>query len=245
MNLLEENPVRKNRSTAPGRDRHNRNDPSSRGDCRKLNSRARRKFLRRQGLRRTITEWCGIMPLTEDDARVHRQLVKTRFFADLDKWERSSSGLAHFLTQEWTHLLLPLIGGFLAGIFFGHFSTWMVLATMLAISCWLREAINRQAEEKDNRRRSAQRIRTHAKWKIPQDWTGDHIEMEHLLSKHMAPEHLREATRRISARHPQARFRLEVFDEDPILWVMVDPPNLPREQYVLGIWGLPDTFTFR
>lgn len=222
-----------------------RNPTRKRVGCIRLNSRARRKILRQHGMRRTIIETCGIMPLTESEAEGHRQRVKTQFFAQLEEWERTPPGLAHFLLQGWKFPAVILGLGVLAGFLFGAMFGWVGLAAVLGFGGWLREAINEAAKEQRIRHQSAQRIHAHAKWKIQQEWTSGSDEMFRLLEAFKAPVRLQTAVLRIGAIHKNAEFKLEVFDEDPILRVRKCEPGIPPEQYVLGAWGLPEKFTFR
>ncbi len=185
------------------------------------------------------------MPLTESEAREHRQLVKTQFFADLAEWERTPPTVAHFLLQGWKFPVVILGAALLAGFLFGAMLGWIGLAVVFGFGGSLREAINEATITRRIRQQSVQRIKVHAKWKIGQDWTSAPHEMHLLLARLKAPVQLQSAVQKIQEAHPSAEFQLEVFDEDPILRVRRQEPGMDVEQYILGAWGLPEKFTFR
>ncbi len=213
-------------------------------DCVRLNSRARRKLLRRHGLRHTIIGTCSIMPLTESEAAEHRQRVKTQFFAQLEEWRQAPPGIVHFLLRGWKFPVVILAIGLIAGFLFDEMFGWVGLALVFGFGGWLREAITEAANTQRGRYQSAQRIKEHARWKVEQDWTSKEYKMFFLLESYQAPALLQSAVLKIQAAHPTAEFLLEVFDEDPILHVRKHEPGIPPEQYVLGAWGLPEKFTF-
>lgn len=220
----------------PGRHHHRKHE--------RMTGREMRKLLRRNSLRGTVVRTCGIMPLTDSDAEQHRQRVKTQFFADLEKWEQKPHGVCHFLMSDWQIPALLICAGLIAGLIFGAMPGWIGLSLVFGIGGSLREAINNAADEKVRRQQSAARIRAHAKWKTGMEWTKSYGETSSLLQTHKAPAELQRAVQIIADRHPDAEFKLEVFDEDPILTVRLTHPNIGTEQVILGAWGLPEKFTF-
>lgn len=210
-----------------------------------MTGRKMRKFLRLNSLRGTVVRTCGIMPLTDSDAEQHRQRVKKQFFADLEKWEQTPHGVCYFLMLDWQIPALLICAGIIAGLIFGAMPGWIGLSLVFGIGGSLREAVNNAADEKHRRLQSAARIRAHAKWKTGMEWTKSYHDTIHLLKRHLAPAQLQRAVEVIVDRHPSAEFKLEVFDEDPILSVRLTHPNIGTEQVILGAWGLPEKFTFQ
>ncbi|MEK7645004.1 MAG: hypothetical protein AAB391_01610 [Patescibacteria group bacterium] len=209
------------------------------------NSRERRWAQRHDSLRATILQNCGLMPLTASEAEQHRLQVKQQFFADLAEWVRTSPTLARQLAMSWKFPAIIMSLGFLLGLAFGSMFAWVGLASVYAFGGWLKEAIKEASDTKAYRHEASTRIAAYAKWKVGQSWTCKPYEMFLLLSALKAPEKLQQAVLKIEARHPDAEFELETFDEDPILSVRRPKMTGGYEHYVLGAWGLPEKFTFR
>ncbi len=229
-------------AAAPIHDQHHRRDN---GQDVRLTSRQRRQLKRHNSLRATIMHDCGIMPLTQHEAEQHRQRVKEQFFADLAEWVRASPTLFRFMLWNWNFPVFFMGLGFVAGIIFGRMPIWLGLASVYAFGGLLKQSIDDNARAKRVREQTARRIRTHAKWEIELGWTNNSDDMFLLLCRMEAPEELQSAVLRIRAKHPAAEFRLETFDEDPVLSVRERKPDMSTEEQVLGAWGLPEKFTFR